>query len=87
MKIRIWSYRALQKEPLQDAQKAQDHQTEFRSALEEKLLEKIVMIWTPAKTMKKTSQTNREEEATKRPPQKVQKAPGSSKWVSEPFGI
>ena len=49
----------------EEAQKAQGHQNEFRSTLEDKLLEKIVLIWTPAKTMKKTPQTSQEEEATK----------------------
>ena len=55
----------------------QGHQNEFRTTLEDKLLEKIVLIWTPAKTMKKTPQTSQKEEATKRPPQKPQKSPGS----------
>ena len=31
------------------------------------------MIWTPAKMMKKTPQTNREQEAAKRPPPKDRK--------------
>jgi hypothetical protein len=51
--------------------------------LEDKLLEKILLIWTPAKTMKKTPETNREQEAAKRPPQKAQKTPESPKLVLE----
>jgi hypothetical protein len=44
--------------------------------LEDKLLEEIVLIWTPAKTMKKTPQTSQEEEATKRPPRRPKRAQG-----------
>ena len=65
--------------PLEGPKRRQGHGNEFRNTLEDKLLEKIVLIWTPAKTMKKTPQTRHEEEATKRPPQKAQKSPGSPK--------
>ena len=34
------------------------------------------MIWTPAKTMKKPSQTNQEKEATKRPPKRAKRCQG-----------
>ena len=44
--------------------KRQGHENEFRITLEDKLLEKIAMIWTPAKTMKKSPQTNQEQEAS-----------------------
>ena len=54
--------------PPRKPKRRQGHQNEFRSTLEDKLLEKIVLIWTPAKTMKKTPQTSQEKEATKRPP-------------------
>ena len=77
--MRISSARRLQREAPRRPKRRQGHQNEFRSTLEDKLLEKIVLIWTPAKTMKKTPQTSHEEEATKRPPQTAQKSPGSPK--------
>ena len=55
-------------------------------ALGYKLLENIVMIWTP-KTMKKSAQTSQEEEATKTPPEKAQKARGTPKWVLQHFWL
>ena len=83
VKVRIWAHKALQKEPPpQEAQRFQGHQNEFRSTLACKVLEKIVMIWTPAKTMNNTSQTSQAKEVTKRPPQKVQNAPARDTKMS-----
>ena len=53
VKARISSARRLQREAPRRPKRRQGYQNEFRSTLEDKLLEKIVLIWTPAKTMKK----------------------------------
>ena len=55
------------------------HQKEFRSILEDKLFENIAMIWTPAKTMKKSSPNQPRTGGYKETPQKTQKVSGSPK--------
>ena len=52
------------------------HQSEFRSTLEDKLLEKIVMIWTLAKTLKKNHPNQSIRGGSEETPQKAQKALG-----------
>jgi hypothetical protein len=54
VKTRISSARRLQREVPRSTKRCQGHQNEFRNTFEDEILEKIVLIWTPAKTMKKT---------------------------------
>ena len=70
---------AIERVPPKKPKKREGYQNEVWSNFEDKLFEKMAMIWTPAKTLKRLPQTNQEEEATKWNPQNAQKIPGSPK--------
>ena len=54
----------------------QGHQNEFRITLEDNILEKIVMIWTPAKMMKKSPTPAKKRRLPRDPPRRPMRRQG-----------
>ena len=84
--MRISSARRLQREAPRRPKSRQGHQNEFRSTLEDKLLEKIVLIWTTPKTMKNTTPNQPRRGGYKVTPPEGPKDSRVAKLVLEHFG-